>query len=366
MDVTFPHSARAVLLTIVVLAPTAACNLIFGQTDLEVVGSGGASATGGSGTGGVAADCPDGEQDHDADGTCAPECGDDDCSGNGSCDDSSGTATCTCEPRFDGADCSDCAAAYDGMDCLGCADGYQDDDDDGVCDPACTATTCSGNGTCADDTGALLCTCRPTHTGSDCGTACATGTGGPDCAYTLVYGLDISVDDNWAAVGDVPYDVDESANVGAFDRVAYRLVLDDEEVWAEMDAFTADASMLGMPVDWIWDQPVTNVTVLSFAANQPSIATPTDGNIEMWSHCYGVGANGVHDYDDDISMGSPDCYGCLQVHADMSPVLAFNRWSRDGDNDIGLGPRPVEHPDWTWSYLAGDFATRRLEVYVRE
>lgn len=322
---------------------------------------------GGAGTGGGGADCPEGEQDNDRDGTCEPACTADTCSGNGTCDDSSGAALCTCDARYDGQTCDRCAEGYEGTGCMACSAGFQDNDDDGTCMPGCTTLACSGNGSCDDSSGTALCTCRPDFTGDDCADACADGTAGPDCAFGIIYGLDIpeAVED-WNAESDVPYDVDDAAGAGSFDRVAYRLILDDEEVWVELDPFTSDATELGVPMDVIHDVPVTNVTVASFAANQPSITTPSDGNVEMWSNCYSAGANGVYDYDDDISS-SVDCYGCIQVHVDMQTVLAFNRWtSGSGTLELGIGPSPTGNPDYTFEQNAGDYASRRLEVYLRE
>lgn len=335
-------------------------------------GAGGGTASGtatgtGTGTGGTGTGCPDDQQDNDHDGTCEPACTAETCSGNGTCDDSSGIARCDCEERFGGDTCADCAPAYEGTDCLGCAAGYQDRDDDGTCLPACADGTCSGHGTCSDTSGAATCRCRPDYQGDDCATAGASGTAGASCEFRIIFGLDIpAASGDWGVVGDVPYDVNEAGGAGAFDRVAYRLILDDEEVWVEMDPFAGNAAALGMPMDIIHDAAITNVTVTSFAANQASISTPSSGNVEMWSNCYSEGLNDVYDYDDDITVGSPDCYGCVQVHVNMLPVLCFNRWSQAGNLDIGIGPAPVNNPDWTFADNAGNFTTRRLEVYIRE
>ena len=45
----------------------------------------------------------------------------------------------------------------------------------------------------------------------------------------------------------------EAADASSFDRVAYRLILDDEQVWAEIDPVTADATELGIPTDHVID-----------------------------------------------------------------------------------------------------------------
>ena len=329
-------------------------------------GGTGAGGTGTGGTGGVVNNCPEGEQDNDGDGTCMPACAAETCSGNGTCDDSSGTATCTCEFRFSGPTCASCAEGYAGPDCVGCAAGYQDKDDDGTCFPECSDSTCSGHGACDDSSGTATCKCHPDFFGDDCGTACPSGTAGPSCGFRIIFGLDIPAPaGDWNVVGDVPYDINDAASAAAFDRVAYRLILDDEQVWAEMDAFTANAADLGVPVDVIHDVPITNVTVLSLSSNQATISVPSDGKVEMWSNCYAAGLNGVFDYDDDIT--GTDCYGCVQVHVGMHPVLSFNKWSQPGgSHDIGIGPAPTGNPDWTFAGNAGNFTSRRLEVYIRE
>ncbi|RLB55326.1 MAG: hypothetical protein DRI90_19540, partial [Deltaproteobacteria bacterium] len=263
--------------------------------------------------------------------------------------------------------CASCADGYAGSDCSGCAVGYQDSDDDGTCLPECHNSTCSGHGVCDDSSGTATCTCRPDFGGDDCSTACPNGRAGSSCDFRIIFGLDIPVAvTNWDDVGDVPYDIDDAANATGFDRVAYRLILDDEEVWVELDPFTVDATELGMPMDVVHDLPITNATVASFSSNQAAISVPSDGNVEMWSSCYSAGPNGVYDYDDDITSGT-DCYGCVQVHIGMQPILSFNRWSdSSGTHELGIGPSPTGNPDYTFEENANDYTTRRLEVYIRE
>jgi len=342
-----------------------------GGTGTGGTGTGG-TGTGGTGTGGTGGTggnpCPDGEQDNDHDGSCQPACAPESCSGNGTCDDTSGAATCTCEFRFSGPTCADCAEGYAGPDCLGCAAGYQDKDDDGTCLPECSDLTCSGHGACDDSSGTATCTCHPDVVGDDCATPCQSGMAGPSCSFRIIFGLEIPpAGGDWNVLGDVPYDINNSASAAPFDRVASRLILDAEEVWVETDPYTANAADLGIPVDVIYDVPITNVTVLSFSTNQPSISVPTDGNVEMWSNCYAGGANSIFDYDDAISPSQPDCYGSFQVHVNMTPALCFNRWSAGpGGYDLGIGPAPTGNPDWTFAGNSGNYSVRRLEVYIRE
>lgn len=409
-------SASLAALAVAVLVPLSSslgCNLIFGQSDLEVVedGSGGgpgaattattsvttttstgastasttdASSSSGGGQGGEGGGdpsttsssgggeggggCGEDEQDNDGDGTCAPACTADTCSGHGGCDDGSGEALCDCALGFAGDDCGMCEVGYAGADCAACADGFQDRDDDGTCLPGCEVDTCGASGACDDATGEVVCVCRPGFEGDDCATACPVDLAGAACSFRIVYGLDLANEDlDWNVLADVPYDVDETADVAAFDRIAYRLILDDEEVWVEMDAFTDDPAMIGVPVDWTWDVAITGGLVISFSGNQPQVQAPLAGNVEMWSHCYSAGLNAVYDHDDDIG-GADDCYGSLQVFLAEETVIAFNRFSQNpgGNYDLGLGPSPGANPDWTFAGNSPTFTTRRLEVYVRE
>jgi hypothetical protein len=205
--------------------------------------------------------------------------------------------------------------------------------------------------------------CRPGFTGPTCA-PCPAKTSGPACDFKLVLGLSIPLTANWQTAADVPYSDNASATVTPFTRVAYRLVLDTNEVWVEVDAFTQDATRLGVPVDWTFDVPVSNAIVRSFASNQVDVLVPTAGNIEFWSNCYSEGDGGSYDHDDTISP-EVDCYGSMQVHVNRQPVLSFNRWSQTSTLDVGIGRSPIEEPDWTFAQNASTFTTRRLEVYVR-
>lgn len=338
------------------------CNVIFGQTDLEVGGGGGGggddatSATSVASASGVGSTV-----------TGGPECPPNYCGDHGSCTSPLGTPGCDCDEHFEGDRCDACADGYAGDACTACAEGFQDADDDGSCLPSCAGTPCQNDGVCDDASGERVCTCRPGFGGDDCEDACAAGTAGPDCDFRIVYGVDLPPGGiEWVTPADVPYDVDETANVGAFDRVAYRLILDDEEVWVEMDDFTDDAAALGVPVDDVFDQTVTNVVVRSLAANQPTLATEAPGYVEFWSDCYQEGPGGAFDSDDDRTGGT-DCYGSMQVHVDASTIFAFNHFAKDeGTYDLGIGVPATGNADWTFAGNSASYGARRLEVWVRE
>jgi len=124
-------------------------------------------------TGAECAECAEGFQDNDTDGTCLPDCASAafEC-GHGTCSDASGTAACVCDEGYEGEQCASCAA------------GYQDNDEDGTCVAGCALTdlVCE-NGTCSDVSGTPVCECDPQHAGDTC-VACAEGLQDHDGNFT--------------------------------------------------------------------------------------------------------------------------------------------------------------------------------------
>ncbi len=108
--------------------------------------------------------CATGFQDADSDGTCKPSCATAmiGCGLGGTCDDTSGTATCVCATNFAGATCARCA------------DGFQDNDSNNTCESACLNISCNMHGSCADTTGRVVCTCNAGFGGVACA-GCAPG-----------------------------------------------------------------------------------------------------------------------------------------------------------------------------------------------
>lgn len=211
-----------------------------------------------------------------------------------------------------------------------------------------------------------LAICRPGLTGEGCRTSCPAGRAGLACDYELAFALDIPRTAEWNVASDVPYETKPSGPTSALRRVGYRFALDSDEVWVEMDAFTQDATKLGVPVDDLFREKVENVRVFSFSPRLSHMLEPTQGNIEFWSHCYGEGSDGDYDDDDAITQSEPDCYGSMQVHVAGSTVFAFNRWSEGGGFlDVGIGKNlKAGESDWTFARNAATFQNRRLEVYV--
>ncbi len=194
----------------------------------------------------------------------------------------------------------------------------------------------------------------------------------------LVYDLDLG-----KLVPQVRYDVDKHAEIrGAFDRIAYMLELtlasgETQFAYVSMDAFTDDASKIGLPVlssGAFFRQNVTNLNVIS---NVTGIVPGTGlkgGNIEFWPSNYGPTNSGsvpnasgeIWDFGDE--PGDPrDGYGCMQVHNHEArqTIFAINNWKAAGSADIGIGNRTTDNPDWTFAANASSYIAKRLRVFVR-
>ncbi len=196
--------------------------------------------------------------------------------------------------------------------------------------------------------------------------------------YRLVYDLDLG------KLGpQVRYDVDRHADIrGPFDRIAYMLELtlpsgETQYAYVSMDAFTADASKIGLPAlssGAVFRQNVTNMNVISNVAGVVPGMGLKGGNIEFWPNNYGPpNSNSVPNasgekWDFGDEPGEPrDGYGCMQVHNHEArqTIFAINNWKAAGSADIGIGNRPTDNPDWTFAANAGTYIAKRLRVLVR-
>lgn len=189
--------------------------------------------------------------------------------------------------------------------------------------------------------------------------------------YQIVYELDLS-----RLGSDIHYQVDRSADAGPFSRVAYYLQLEKNGktrfIFVSMDAFTDDATKLGVPtassgIDW--QRKVEDVSVTSNVIKNASNAA---GNIEFWPNNYNgrphlklPGASGGYDFDD--SKSNPvDGYGSMQVHLTdrKETIFALNHWRAGHNADLGIGNAPTGKRDWTFSKNADQYQSGKLRVLV--
>ena len=196
---------------------------------------------------------------------------------------------------------------------------------------------------------------------------------------TLVYDLDLA-----KLSHDIQYDVDNKAKVGAFDRIAYFVELQQpgqpvHYVYVSMDAFTKEIGKIGIPTlasGATFQQKVANVNVVS---NAPGIVNGTGlkgCNIEFWPNNYGpqnaINIPGADDnlYDFGDQMSDPqDGYGSMQVHnyEAKQTLFAINHWTAGGGADLGIGNSEGDKArDWTFAGNAGTYQAKRLRVFVHE
>ena len=194
--------------------------------------------------------------------------------------------------------------------------------------------------------------------------------------YQLVYDLDLG------KLGEtIKYDVDNRDKIGKpFDRVAYFIELtsgnDAKYLYVSMDAFTDDLGKIGIPTvasKAVFQTNVANMNVISNVKGIAAGAGLKGGNIEFWPNNYGA-ANAanvpnaspqVYDFGDE--MADPVAgYGSMQVHNHDAKQTLFsvNHWSVGQGADLGIGNRPTDNPDWTFSNNAGSYSAKRLRVLV--
>ena len=201
--------------------------------------------------------------------------------------------------------------------------------------------------------------------------------------YTLVYSLAVQ---NTASynLGTIPYSVDTHLSIanGSFSRVAYYMELQTasgllQYAYASMDAFTTDASKIGVPstpTGALFQQLVAHMNVVSNVAgvvNGTGIAT---GNLEFWHSDYvtanGAGvpgaSNSLYDFGDEPN-GNLN-YGSMQIsnYGAGQTILAYSNWGGDGGiGDLGIGNQATGNPDWTFANNAAGFTVKNIQVLVQ-
>ena len=205
----------------------------------------------------------------------------------------------------------------------------------------------------------------------------------PEQGYQLIYQLDIPPNAGFNA-SRIPYSIDSTSGFcrGAFDRVAYRMELDDKWwVYVSMDAFTDKLKEIGVPSNGangsktFFQENVTNMNIFS---NKQGITTGSgiEGNIEFWPNNYRApnAVNVPHASNTTWDTGdtrSPEAgYGSMQIHNHSAGVdqtlMAYNGWgTEDHKDDLGLGNAPSGQPDWTFAGNASQYRSRKLQILVR-
>jgi lysophospholipase L1-like esterase len=196
--------------------------------------------------------------------------------------------------------------------------------------------------------------------------------------YSLVYSIDLP---NSPSYGTVPYNIDLRSWHSNFTRVAYYLELQSSNApvnfaWVSFDAVTNNVNAIGVPnvaSGAIFQQPLTNMNVLSSSTNVLIGAGLGGGNIEFWPSNYtqsniaavAGASHTAYDWGDNATAGT---YGSMQIHNhDAGQVIfAFNRWGGTaGPADLGIGNRPGSADvDWTFAQNAATYVVKTLQVLV--
>ena len=206
--------------------------------------------------------------------------------------------------------------------------------------------------------------------------------------YKLVYAVDMGAYGDFNVRGDEMYWVDETGETGPFDRVAYYLQLDNPAnytwwTWVSMDAWTDDASTLGIPLDAKHASPasrfLTNLTVASSRSDATLVkGSGFNGFLEFWPRNYKTGkdwvvesqhGDGSYSWGDSLEFGGN--HGCFQIvnTSQGQTVFAINHWGADGGQlAIGMGNSTRDDGtasyDWTFRENGTSFSRRRLYVFV--
>ncbi len=195
--------------------------------------------------------------------------------------------------------------------------------------------------------------------------------------WTQIYKLNIPRNNvNWMEYNDIPYSVDLSDIDMKFDRIAYKLKLDDKFVWASMSDFTdGNLKRIGIPVDWHYQIRVSNLNVISNRKNIANDINSDNGNIEFWRNCYNMGVTGKHDHSDGMLRSASCFYGSFQIFNKKNALFSYNKWAPDRQSiseDLGMGNNlggnfceRSNQPDWSFCFNSHLYNKRELDIYVR-
>ncbi len=149
------------------------------------------------------------------------------------------------------------------------------------------------------------------------------------------------------------------------------------DIYVSMDAFTNDASKIGVPYFGSGEFYQQNVSHMDVFSSDGNIVAGTDlsgGNIEFWPNNYTQhnSAHVPHASNDTFDFGDQpapevDGYGSMQVHNHdaRQTLFALNHWGTGSGADVGIGNQPQNNPDWTFAEtLAGNYSVVKLVVLV--
>jgi sialate O-acetylesterase len=194
--------------------------------------------------------------------------------------------------------------------------------------------------------------------------------------YELVYHYDLSKAD-----AEMKAEIDHSATIGPFSRIAYVLEIEIQGnprwIYVSMDAFTDDITQIGVPTvasKASFQQKVSQVDVLSNVQGVVTGKGLDTCNIEFWPNNYAPqntaevpnASNEAWDFGDQ-RRDPLDGYGSMQVSnfGARQVLFSFNNWKSGPRADLGIGNNPEGNLDWTLSRNAGTFPVRHLTVLVK-
>lgn len=196
--------------------------------------------------------------------------------------------------------------------------------------------------------------------------------GNPEPGYTMGYQMNVATGLN--------KNIYEFTNdVKGFSRVAIKLEIGSEWVWASFDAFTDDATRYKIPTlksGLVNQRKVNNLHVYASAsAKVEQGAKIASAYIEQWANNYGranvkkvpKASDGLYDGGDQRSaQGS---YGCFQVfNAEEGEMVLSVNHLLHSNADVGIGNNPDtrkgQNPDWTYAKNLDGYRKGKQRVYL--